>query len=145
MIKMSTTIVNKCLTDVCWNFFYISQKRFKVLTNFRIFFKRSISICHVSCMVFVVVQSHCFSINVWFQSIVSIRKIRKDNSHSKGPLFIFSLFYRKMIELSKILLTKSWKAPFFSGLTLFLKVLNQINNLYLKFLFLSGSLSQPES
>ena len=60
-------------------------------------------------VVFVVVKSHCFSINVWFQCIVSVRKVWKDNCHSKGPLFIFSSFYRKVVELSKILLTKSKK------------------------------------
>ena len=132
---MSTTIVNKCLTDICWNFFDISQKRFKVFTNFRVFFKRSISVCYISCVVFVVVKGHCFSINVWFQCIISVRKVWKDNSHIKGPHFIFSSFYPKMIELSKNLLTKSRKISNINDVSLSSEVLNQTNTLYRKYHF----------
>ncbi|CKU65993.1 Uncharacterised protein [Mycobacterium tuberculosis] len=35
---MSATIVDKCLTDISWDRFYISKQGFKVFTDFRVFF-----------------------------------------------------------------------------------------------------------
>ena len=46
----------------------------RAFTDFRVFFKCSIGIGHIGCMVLVMVQCHGFRINMWFKCIVSIWK-----------------------------------------------------------------------